>query len=582
MKRKKTVSRKKTAIVSDVEPKSNFSRHHKYIFIGLVVVLLLIAFGIRTYHLTSLPPGIYPDEAVNGTDAIRANETGHYQLFYSNNYGREGLFMNLIALGFLFFGVSIVTLKMWSIFFGTLTVLGMVLLGRELFKSWRAGLIAGFLIATSFWAINFSRIAFRANMLPFVLVFSFYFLFRGLRIYSARISQNQRDTTKNLDFFSKIKNWCGANYNYILAGALFGLGVHTYIAFRIAPVILIAIFFAFLLSGKNFLRTHWKTILIFTLSIIVVALPMLLTFYYHPEYFETRSEAVSVLSPKVNQGHPLKALATSIALNLKMFNFHGDQNWRHNLPSQPELQLLVGVFFLLGIGYYLAQFFRLLYLRIRREKRSEEFVISTFLLSWFFAMLLPGILAYEGLPHSLRVIGAMPVALLFATFAFESVFKFFDKIQNRYWRTLTYVILTVAIISSGVISVRRYFVDWGNSLNIHAAFSQNLKNMALFLNNLPPKYNKYVVANAGGQIMNDGMPVAAHVVELLTHYRTPGIVFLRPDFDPKIIKPRAKIALMYYNGEVIAKIKSIYPDAQVQKLDPQPGNGTDYFVVNIN
>ena len=80
-------------------------------------------------------------------------------------------------------------------------------------------------------------------------------------------------------------------------------------------------------------------------------------------------------------------------------------------------------------------------------------------------------------------------------------------------------------------SVKRYFIDWARAPQIHAAFSQNFKNMALYLNNLPPDVNKYVVANAGGQIMEDGLPVSAEVVKLLTHYRTPGIVYFRPDFD---------------------------------------------------
>jgi hypothetical protein len=107
--------------------------------------------------------------------------------------------------------------------------------------------------------------------------------------------------------------------------------------------------------------------------------------------------------------------------------------------------------------------------------------------------------------------------------------------------------------------------------------------MALFLNNLPPSAHKYVIANAGGQIMEDGLPVSAEVVKLLTFYRTPGITYSRPaDFDPGSIQAPAKIVLMYYDGEIIAKIKSIFPNALVQKLDPQPGNGTDYYVININ
>ena len=39
---------------------------------------------------------------------------------------------------------------------------------------------------------------------------------------------------------------------------------------------------------------------------------------------------------------------------------------------------------------------------------------------------------------------------------------------------------------------------------------------------------------------------------------------------------------MYYDGEAIAKIKSTFQSVYVQKLDPQPGNGTDFFVININ
>ena len=144
-----------------------------------ILLALIISFGffLRIYNIENAPPGIYPDEAVNGEDALRANATGDYRWFYPANQGREGLFMNLIAFSFKFFGASIFTLKLPNIIFGTLTILGIYLLAKELFKSERIGLISAFLTAVSFWAINFSRIAFRANMLPTILVFSFYFLF---------------------------------------------------------------------------------------------------------------------------------------------------------------------------------------------------------------------------------------------------------------------------------------------------------------------------------------------------------------------------------------------------------------------
>ena len=170
--KKKSVSRNR--IVGYLRDKSFLQ--HKFFYLTLAAVIFAIAILARTYHITSLPPGVYPDEAVNGTDAIKAIETGHFKLFYPNNYGREGLFMNLVALGFMVFGANVITLKMWAVLFGVLTVAGVMLLARELFGTYRAGLVAGFFYATSFWAINFNRISFRANMLPFVLVFTFYFL----------------------------------------------------------------------------------------------------------------------------------------------------------------------------------------------------------------------------------------------------------------------------------------------------------------------------------------------------------------------------------------------------------------------
>jgi 4-amino-4-deoxy-L-arabinose transferase-like glycosyltransferase len=532
---------------------------HKFFFLTIAAAIFAIAILARTHHITSLPPGVYPDEAVNGTDAINANDTGNYRLFYPNNYGREGLYINLIALGFKLFGVSIITLKMWSVLFGILAVAGTMLLARELFGTHRSGLIAGFLYATSFWAINFNRIAFRANMLPFTMVFTFYFLFKGLREGKLR--------------------------DYIFAGIFFGLGMHGYIAFRIAPAILVALFIAFLISKKSFLRQYWKPILAFFFSALIVALPILLDFYLHPEYFATRSESVSVLSPTVNQGHLGKALFESTYKTFGMFNFSGDQNWRHNFPGQPELQSWTGIFFLVGLAVLFYYLFYWLYRRFKSGKRSDDFVVSTLLLSWLIVMLLPGLLTYEGLPHSLRTIGALPAAILIAALGAETLFILFGHLKTKIKVVpqLFQAILIAIIVWSGFVGIKTYFIDWASAPQIHAAFSQNFKNMALYLNNQPKNMNKYVIANAGGQIMDDGLPVSAETVKLLTHYRTPGIIYTRPaGFDPQIIKAPAKVVLMYYDGEVIAKIKSVFPGALVQKLDPQPGNGTDYYVINVN
>lgn len=147
----------------------------------LVAGIVALAFFLRIINIENAPPGVYPDEAVNGADALQALKTGNFQWFYPDNNGREGLFMNLIAGCFWLFGVSVFSLKLPSVIFGALTVFGTYLLSREIFPKARLALIASFLTAVSFWALNFSRISFRANMLPFVLVFTSYFFWKGLR-----------------------------------------------------------------------------------------------------------------------------------------------------------------------------------------------------------------------------------------------------------------------------------------------------------------------------------------------------------------------------------------------------------------
>src|SRR3989344_7697255 len=145
-----------------------------------LAIILIIASFLRLYNLTEVPPGLYPDEAMNGNNAAEALETGNFKVFYPENFGREGLFINIQALFIRQFSHKPWALRLPSAIFGILTVLGLYFLTKELFKSKNLALLASFLLATSFWHINFSRIGFRAIMAPFFLVWSLYLLLKSL------------------------------------------------------------------------------------------------------------------------------------------------------------------------------------------------------------------------------------------------------------------------------------------------------------------------------------------------------------------------------------------------------------------
>lgn len=462
-------------------------KNQRIINLVLLFLIVLAAFIIRFYNIENAPSGIYPDEAVNGIDALDASSTGNYQWFYPANNGREGLFMNLISLSFQIFGVTALGLKFPSMIFGTLTVLGTYLLTKELFRSQRAGLLAAFFVAFSFWAINFSRISFRANMLPTILSFSFYYLFCGIR-YN-KIIHSTKNKTKNFFKSSLFKSY----FCFAMAGLIFGIGLHTYIAFRITPAILGLSFVALWITKKHFWRDYWKHSLIFLVFSLITMAPLLLTFYTHPEFLTSRSGSISVLSPEVNQGHPIKELSRSLFLSLVKYNFWGDQNWRHNYPPYPILNPILGFTFLGGLIYLIIKWFHLLFLRFRHNIRDRKFYVYTFILGWFFAMLAPEFMTAEGLPHALRSIGTLPVTFIIATIPFLWLL---GKMKH-YGHGFKIIIVSFIFISLPIIALSetiKYHYFWANNLKQAESFESSLIDASEYVQSVPAENQVIVIA----------------------------------------------------------------------------------------
>jgi len=164
-----------------------------------------------------VPPALYPDEAMNGNNAVEAWENKDFKPFYQENFGREGLYMNIQALSVGLFGYTPWALRYPSALFGILTVLGLFLLTKELFKDDKLALLSSFLLATSVWHIIFSRIAFRAILAPLALTWAIYFLVKAFN-------------SKRFTLYSA------------LGGLVFGLGLHSYIAYRAMPLLVIVAF----------------------------------------------------------------------------------------------------------------------------------------------------------------------------------------------------------------------------------------------------------------------------------------------------------------------------------------------------
>lgn len=552
---------------------------NKKILVSLAIILALAGF-FRFWQLAQIPPGLYPDVAINGNDALQALKTNNLKIFYPENTGREGLFINLIALSFKFFGASVLAIKIVPAIIGFLTVLGLYLFTKSLFgwlgqnKSELIALLSSFFITIGFWHVNFSRLGFRAIMIPFCLVWAFYFLLEAA-------IKNQKGVAD--------KNSLTATIYFILAGIFFGLGFHTYISFRVAPLILIPVlifeiinhwprlkelrknysFFSFLKQTYiKDIRWRWD---VFFAVIVLIALPIGIYFFRHPADFLGRSSQVSAFA----SDNPVKTLIENTVKTLGQFVAYGDGNWRHNISGSPEIFWPLIPFFLAGFFYSLVQIFRP---KNYREKNWPVLSAFWFLLVWWSVMLLPSIMSNEGLPHSLRSIGAIPPSYIFTGFGFFLFIKFLQaRWQNKKSLKIAYCLLLVSAICLIAVEYYRYFIYWAQNKETRGAFTENFVEEGKYLNSLPADVQKYVIVNESGLAVPypNGVPMPAQTLMFVSR-DTSGIIYLKETQIEKIeTRGRITILPMKNDDSLFKKLKQKFPLGKKEKIN-------DFSVFKIN
>ncbi len=444
--------------------------------------IIVFASFLRLYHITTTPTGLYPDEAMNGNNAVEIVQTGHFKVFYVEDNGREGLYVNTLVFFIKAFGNQPWVVRFPAAIAGILTVVGMYFLGAELFGA-EIGLLAAFLLGACFWHINFSRIGFRAIMAPLALTWTLYSLIKTFR------------SSKEL------RAWIYA----LLGGVIFAAGFYTYIAYRVTPLFLL-LFIPFFRKNKNF----WKRAAIFIAVAFLVALPIGLYFLHNPSDFFGRTAQISVASAK----NPIGEFALNVGKTLAMFNFRGDSNWRQNIAGAPELFLPVSILFLLGI--ILSACF-LLWRKINPQSSDQRIRNSAFGLSliflWFILAILPVAASDESIPHALRSILTLPPAIFFAALAGMWAYH---KIRDNGFKKTAVTLTFLFIIIVGINAYVSYFITWAKNPNVSWAFNENYVEIGNQINALPPSVQKYVVVTAGG-VLARGIPVPAETVMFITN-----------------------------------------------------------------
>lgn len=429
-----------------------------------------------------MPPGLYPDEATNGNDAINAIEQG-WSWFYDNNGGREGLFINLQALALWIVGLHEPwVLRIVAAICGILTIPGIYLLGKELWNR-RVGLVTAALLAGSFWHLVFSRIGFRAIMVPLILTWSLYVLLVGVR----RIRAHQQ------------YGWALT----ALGGALAGLGLHTYISFRISVLTFAVVGLALIWKAQDARKRIFGGLVLAGVSALIVAAPLLHYFATHPGSFSGRSEQVSVF----NSERPLYDIGNNIARTAGMLVMQGDGNWRHNDSGEPQVPLLVFVFVIGGFAYAGKR------LMDTRGRDIPGITIMVLLITGAA----PAVISNEGIPHALRSIALIVPVFLLAGLGLERLWVHLEK---KGLGSIGAVIALVVCVYGFWLTTTSYAL-YARKPEVRAEFTKEYLEIGRQLLRRDLSLPAYVIVPQG-DVLIDGIPVAAQTPMFISNTATRG------------------------------------------------------------
>ena len=389
-----------------------------------IVVLLLLAFALRTIDLARVPPGMHNDEVAR-TGLTETVVAGRLAIFFPEDTGNEVLYYYYAAPFIHFFGDTLYALRVPAVFLSLVSMCVIWALARRLFGPTVALVtMAGF--AITFWTVEFGRINLQVIMIVPTAAPAAYFFWRAWSANGPR-----------------------AWVVWALSGLWLGLSINGYTAARVLPVV----FLAFALYVRVFHRADWrrwwKGIAIVLMVTAVLAAPLMIYLVRNPGADDLGFFDINRPLVELQKGNPAPIFETSVR-TLGMFAFVSDALIYYPIPGRPIFEPIGALLWLAG-----------LIIALRRWRRSEY----AFVVLWFFLSLIPGMFSQPA-PNSTRTLGAQIVVFALPGIAVAELIRAATKSRRHsknlvpsvpVWLTAGLVLLFVGNL---VWTIRDYFVVW--------------------------------------------------------------------------------------------------------------------------
>lgn len=327
-----------------------------------VALLLLLGVAFRLAHFSTVPEGINHDAAWYGLYAIHITQGAEYTPYISAAWGRETLFMYVVAPFVWLFGNTPEALQAASALCGIAALLPLYAWVRVMFGA-EPALVALAFLAVSGWHLVFSRVGWRVITVP---------PFEILALHGAWRATQRR--------------W---RRDWILLGVGAALSIYTYNAARVVPFLCATYFFVFF-PWRSPWRSYLRGGILALVTFILVGAPMLWYAATRFEQFQGRADYLTL------ERQAAGGIWGNLWTAATIFNYAGNGN--DFFVREPLLGPMAGVLFLLGLATLLS----------RLGQQQSRFILLGLAIS-----LVPGILA---VPNGNRCITALPFVCVLIAF----------------------------------------------------------------------------------------------------------------------------------------------------------------------
>ncbi len=361
-------------------------------FWAATLIVLLFGASVRLYKLDSYPIGFNQDQMVLGYDAWSIWQTGrdHHgealPLFFRTFDDYVSPVANYLTSPFVgLLGLNEFNTRLPIAILGALTVLLVALLGREWFGP-GAGIVAALLFAIEPWQVNYNRIAYPANLIPFFTTASLYCFTKAMAGLRARRERSA--------------------YGWLAACSVsFALLTATYAIMKLQGPLLL---FICVLASLTLLRRHPRAafgwLILFTLCISPLIVQQILQW----DTSQARFAAITATNARdANYGQ--------LPYTIRLYASHFDPRtifftgFRNSVRFPPTIGELSWVEIPLLIGF-------ILFNRLRQQSNRLGFNLTLLVVLWLLTYPIADTLTggFYGTASEVRCVPIMPLPELLA------------------------------------------------------------------------------------------------------------------------------------------------------------------------